>query len=74
MPVILDPGEYAAWFDPSLEEPARLSLMLRPHPVVDMEVRAVSDYINNPRNEGKRCLEEYSPPENNRPIDLFNSP
>ena len=62
MPVILDPGEYAAWLDPGLEDPARLSPLLRPHPAAPMEVRAVGDYINTPRNEGKRCLEEYSAP------------
>ncbi len=55
MPVILRPGDFSAWLDP-LGSPAGLQALLRPYPAGEMEGRAVSRRVNDPRHEGPNCL------------------
>jgi putative SOS response-associated peptidase YedK len=55
MPVILGPGDFAAWLDP--RTPAdQLHALLRQYPAEAMEAGAVGRYVSNPRNEGPQCL------------------
>src|SRR5262249_43347037 len=54
LPVLLRPGDFAAWLDP-LGSPAGLQALLRPYPAEGMEARAVSRRVNSPRNEGPEC-------------------
>src|SRR5262245_22466549 len=55
LPVILRPEDLAAWLEP-LGRLAGLQAPLRPYPAEDMEARAVSRRVNNPRHEGADCL------------------
>ncbi|GMV37135.1 MAG: hypothetical protein AMXMBFR61_16430 [Fimbriimonadales bacterium] len=55
MPVILRPEESDAWLAPEARLGDLLGL-LKPFPSEAMEVRPVSTYVNNPRNEGPECI------------------
>ena len=57
MPVVLDPSDYARWIDPASEKDALLAL-LRPSVPGTLDRRPVSRYVNDPRHEGPRCLED----------------
>lgn len=57
MPVIVSPSDYALWLDPAIEEPERLSPLLRPWAGDDLETLAVSTLVNNPRHESPQCIE-----------------
>jgi putative SOS response-associated peptidase YedK len=55
MPLILAPGDFAAWLDP--RTPAiDLHDLLRPYPAEEMLAEPVGRYVNSPRNEGPQCL------------------
>jgi putative SOS response-associated peptidase YedK len=56
MPVILEPGAYAAWLD-GQSPPAAAQELLRPYPAEGMEAVRVSSYVNGAAAEGPRCLE-----------------
>jgi putative SOS response-associated peptidase YedK len=56
MPVILAPGDYAAWLDHDMA-PAVVGLLLRPAPEGLLSAYRVGPYVNSVRNEGARCLE-----------------
>jgi putative SOS response-associated peptidase YedK len=56
MPVIMDPAHFSQWLDPS-ERPDVLQELLQPYPPESMEAYPVSTFVNNPRNEGPRCVE-----------------
>lgn len=58
MPVILDPGGYAAWMRPDTQDPALYLELLRPCPADWLTVDPVSNYVNNARNEGPQCWEQ----------------
>jgi putative SOS response-associated peptidase YedK len=61
MPVMLDPAGARRWLQtPPAEAVARLTPLLRPFPPDDMELIAVSPWVNKADHEGPRCLE---PPE-----------
>ena len=55
MPLILGPGDFAAWLDPRTPS-AALSPLLRPYAAEEMEAVPVGRYVSNPRNEGPQCL------------------
>jgi putative SOS response-associated peptidase YedK len=55
MPVILGPGDFAAWLDPRTAA-EHLHALLRPYPAEAMEAVPVGRYVSNPRNEGPQCL------------------
>jgi putative SOS response-associated peptidase YedK len=51
MAVILDPGDYDLWLDPSIQEVERLQPLLRPYPAEAMMAYPVSTRVNNPAND-----------------------
>ncbi|HKI36710.1 MAG TPA: SOS response-associated peptidase [Gemmataceae bacterium] len=55
MPVILPPGDFAAWLDPRTPG-AEVGALLRPYPAEEMTGVPVGRYVSNPRNEGPQCL------------------
>lgn len=57
MPLILPPEAYEAWIDPAITEFEVLRRWLRPYPEDEMELIAVTPYVNSIRHEGPRCLE-----------------
>jgi putative SOS response-associated peptidase YedK len=57
MPVILAPGDHAAWLDPDQHEPGPLRPLLRPFDPAAMEAYPVSLRVNNPGNDDPRCIE-----------------
>jgi putative SOS response-associated peptidase YedK len=61
MPVILRPEEFAAWLDPATVEPSGLARLLRPANEGALEAVPVSTYVNDPRNDGARCIEPHLP-------------
>jgi putative SOS response-associated peptidase YedK len=56
MPVILHRKDWDLWLDPSMEDPAALLPLLKPYPDDEIEYRAVSQLVNNPRNDVPECL------------------
>jgi putative SOS response-associated peptidase YedK len=59
MPVIVDPVDFGHWLNPA-EKAASLQALLHPYPSESMEAYPISTYINNPRNEGPRCVERLT--------------
>jgi putative SOS response-associated peptidase YedK len=57
MPVMLDPSSFERWLDPNEQRAEALKVMLVPLPDEWMTAHAVSKLVNNPRNEGPRCVE-----------------
>ncbi len=57
MPVILAPEAYAAWLDPEVEDPRRLTPLLAPYPSETMEAYPVSPLVNNAAHQSPRCIE-----------------
>ena len=57
MPAILSPEDYDLWLELDFHGQGKLLEMLKPYPVEDMEAFPVSTVVNNPRNEGKECVE-----------------
>ena len=56
MPVILDPGDFEKWLDPTQHEPEPLQALLLPFPSDKMTAFPVSTYVNNVRNQGPACV------------------
>ena len=55
MPVILDPAGCDQWLD--AEEPANdLLTLLKPFPPAELAAYPVSTFVNNPRNQGLKCI------------------
>lgn len=61
MPVILDPSEYDAWLDPSVEGGAALAALLDAYPAERMLAYPVSTVVNSPRNDGPECIARLDP-------------
>src|SRR5688572_23616237 len=57
MVVILPRSRYEQWLDPTLQDPATLTELLKPYPADEMEAFEVSRTVNNPRNESPECIE-----------------
>jgi putative SOS response-associated peptidase YedK len=55
MPVLLDQADFGPWLDPKAKLRDRKAL-LRPYAGDDLEVVAVSTWVNNAKHEGARCL------------------
>jgi putative SOS response-associated peptidase YedK len=68
MPLILNPGDYDRWLDPSIDRADRIEDLLAPFPAERMRAAPVSDLVNNPRNDDPRCIEPLADPEQ---TDLF---
>jgi putative SOS response-associated peptidase YedK len=64
MPVILSDGELSLWLDPKADDFDAIHLLLDPYPSDAMEAYAVSDIVNNSRNDVSACIEplEAAPP------------
>jgi putative SOS response-associated peptidase YedK len=58
MPVILAPHEYALWLDPEVDDPAELRTLLDPYPSEPLVADAVSTYVNSPRHDDAKCIEQ----------------
>jgi len=56
MPVILGPSSEEQWLDPRASADALRGLLV-PYNSSGMEARPVSLWVNNPKNDGPRCLE-----------------
>jgi putative SOS response-associated peptidase YedK len=56
MPVILHPENYNRWLDPQATPPEAIESLLAPYPSQEMEIAAVSDWVNVASHEGPRCL------------------
>ncbi len=56
MPVMLDEGDWATWLDPNLADPGRLLALLEPGDEPDLAIRAVSQLVNNVRNDGPELV------------------
>jgi len=57
MPVILEPGDFERWLDPSLGDVRLLQPLLRPWDPEALQALPVSSFVNSPRNEGPRCIQ-----------------
>ncbi len=57
MAVILEPGNYDLWLDPTNHEVDRLQPLLRPYPAELMTAYLVSTRVNNPANDHPECVE-----------------
>jgi putative SOS response-associated peptidase YedK len=55
MPVVLDPGSFAAWLDP-LSDAAALQAFLVPAPDDTLTAHPVSTRVNNVRNDDADCI------------------
>jgi len=62
MPVVLSPDAYQQWLDPSLEV-TQVQSLIRTRSLDDFRAYPVTTYVNNPRNQGERCIEEVPPDE-----------
>lgn len=56
MPVILDPGDYDVWLHSDGQNMDELQHLLRPAPEETLEAYPIGTYVNNPQNEGPRCV------------------
>ncbi len=60
MPVLHKPEHFARWLDPGEERPDTLRALLAPAPEDWLAAHPVSKLVNNPMNEGPRCIEPLS--------------
>ncbi|MGH8581343.1 MAG: SOS response-associated peptidase [Gammaproteobacteria bacterium] len=56
MPVILAPGQYRQWLDPTEQDAGVLLEMLRPYPGPDTRAYPVTTRVNNPRYDDAACM------------------
>jgi putative SOS response-associated peptidase YedK len=56
MPVIVGEPDWATWLDPSGRDPGELQGLLVPNETVDLRTTAVSQLVNNVRNDGPELL------------------
>jgi len=61
MPVILHPRDYGLWLDLDVQDPARLTPLLRPYAAEEMAAYPVSRFVNRPENDDPRCTEPLAP-------------
>jgi len=62
MPLILDREHYDLWLDPAVNDPALIKPLLTAYAAELMRSRPVNDYVNDPKHEGRRCLEAPESP------------
>lgn len=58
LPVIIRPGDYAAWLDPDLTDITRIYTMANPYPERLMEAYPVSRKVNNPLHGSADLIEK----------------
>lgn len=57
MPVILQPGTYDRWLDPTLQKPEALLPLLIPDAEADLIAYPVSARVNSPKNNDPTCIQ-----------------
>jgi putative SOS response-associated peptidase YedK len=57
MPVILDPGDYEGWLDPSRQDPAAILPFVKACPAEWLILHPVSKRVNNPHNDGPELVQ-----------------
>jgi putative SOS response-associated peptidase YedK len=67
MPIILDPEDYQRWLDPDLNDGHEVTQLLKNTQLPGLHTMAVSQYVNNARNDDPRCIEALTTG------DLFDS-
>jgi putative SOS response-associated peptidase YedK len=60
MPVVLDDEAWDVWLDPALTDPGELMALLEPREGPRLELRAVSQLVNNVRNDGPELIAPLS--------------
>ena len=61
MPVLVPPGAWSRWLDPSLPDPGELQGLLVPAEGGSLEVYPVSRAVNDVRNDGPGLIEPLDP-------------
>lgn len=56
MPVILKKEDEDLWLNPDIQNSDKILHLLKPFSSDDMETYEISTYVNNPRNEGEKCI------------------
>jgi putative SOS response-associated peptidase YedK len=56
MPVILTGDEALAWIDPAIDDPAKLTALLKPFEPKKMECFAVDPMVGNVKNNSAECI------------------
>ena len=57
MPVLLDPGTWERWLDPTYDDVDDLRALLRPAPAEALEAYPVSTAVSNVRNQGPHLID-----------------
>ena len=60
MPVVLREEYFAAWLDPANDDVSALQQTVATGTVPEFKYYPVSTYVNDPRNESKKCIEPQS--------------
>jgi len=62
MPVILEPQDYAAWLDPTVEDAARVQPLCRSLDAAKMQHWPVSQRVNGPKRDEPECIRPFRQP------------
>src|SRR4051812_17922827 len=57
-PGILRYEDYHIWLDPGVQDGRRVQHLLRPYPDAEMRAIPVSTWVNDPRHEDPRCVQQ----------------
>jgi putative SOS response-associated peptidase YedK len=57
MPVILAPGDYSTWLDPTVQDSAALQHLLAPCGDDELVAEPVGTHVNRVANDDARCIE-----------------
>ncbi len=60
MPVILHAADHELWLDPSVQDGGKVQNLLRPYPVDEMTAVPVSTWVNDPRHQDERCVQQVA--------------
>jgi len=71
MPLLVEPARYAAWLDPSTDDPAALRALLVPAAPGRLDHWPVSPDVGNVRNDGPYLLEPLPADPADAPVALF---
>jgi putative SOS response-associated peptidase YedK len=57
MPVILEPGDYARWLDPQVQDPAAVQDLIEPNDDPAIIAEPISTHVNKVANDDPRCIQ-----------------
>lgn len=57
MPVILEPGDYALWLDPKVQDPTALAPLVAPNDDEAIIAEPVTTHVNRVANDDPRCVQ-----------------